>query len=376
MNDIFLLTQKHDLIEYYTERFPRTKAFPVSTSDRKIDREKLSEILSKTLTKYFYVITDPNKRLANFDFDYAPVNGEEEFVHTWNNDPNIRLFNRERVLADIDSFTDEAMYKGKVNFKSHSYPTKHALQFDVVFLSYGETFADGNFQRLLDKAPNAKRVDGVKGIFSAHKAASSITDTSMVYIVDADAELKDDFDFDYVPPESDRGFAHVWRSINPVNGLEYGYGGVKLFPTKMLRASEFWSVDFTTSFSEGLKSMKQISNVTRFNTSAFETWRSAVRECTKLSSSIIERADSETAHRLETWMNTGFYKAFGSYAIEGAHHGNNHGRTYKNHVNLLNKINDYDYLRGEFDEIYPTDFRHKRAKAEYKGYFERYVHRT
>ena len=27
--------------------------------------------------------------------------------------------------------------------------------------------------------------------------------------------------------------SHVWRSKNPVNELVYGYGGVKLLPTKL-----------------------------------------------------------------------------------------------------------------------------------------------
>tara|TARA_B100000929_G_scaffold286704_1_gene272269 strand:+ start:347 stop:1504 length:1158 start_codon:yes stop_codon:yes gene_type:complete len=365
MHDIFLLTQKHDLIEYFTERFPRIKAFPVKTSDRKIDREKLSEILSRTLTKYFYVIVDPNVKLENFDFDYEPAAGEEQFVHIWDNNTNIRLYNREKVLENIDNFTDDAMYQGRVNFKSHNRKIQTGTQFDVVFLSNNETFADGNFELLQERFPDAKRVNGVKGIFNAHKRASEIVDTSMVYIVDADAELTDDFDFSYVPPESDRGFAHVWRSVNPVNGLQYGYGGVKLFPTKMMRASEFWRVDFTTTFSEGLKLMPGTSNISRFNTSAFETWRSAFRECAKLASSIIDES-SENHERLDVWCEQGITRAFGTYALEGAAAGREYGTANKKNVKQLNCINDYAWLKEQFDKRYTDEFRHNRSCSLYQ----------
>lgn len=365
MHDIFLLTQKHDLTEYFTERFPRIKAFPVKTSDRKIDREKLQEMLSRSLTKYFYVIVDPNVRLNYFKFDYEPGPGEEQFVHIWDNNTNIRLYNREKVLENIDNFTDDAMYQGRVNFKSHDLVIQTDTQFDVVFLSNNETFADGNFELLKERFPNAKRVNGVQGIFNAHKRASEVVNTSMVYIVDADAELADDFDFSYVPPESDRGFAHVWRSVNPVNGLQYGYGGVKLFPTKMMRASEFWRVDFTTTFSEGLKLMPEVSNISRFNTSAFETWRSAFRECAKLASSIIDES-SENNERLDAWCTQGITRAFGTYALEGAQAGREYGTKHKKNVSELNRINDYLWLEEQFNKRYTDEFRHARSCALYR----------
>ena len=374
MHDIFVLTQKHDLIEYYKEQFPRIKVFPVSTSDRKIDIDKLSEMLSKTLTKYFYVIVDPNVRLLNsFSFDYEPADGEEEFVHIWDNNTNIRLYNREKVLENVEDFTDDAMYRGNINFKSHDTKIQTEVKFDVVFLSYNETFADGNFELLKEKIPDAKRVNGVDGIFNAHKKASEIVDTSMLYIVDADAEIADDFDFSFVPPESDRGFAHVWRSVNPINGLHYGYGGIKLFPTKILRASEFWRVDFTTSIAEGFKLMDDVSNVSRFNTSTFSTWRSAFRECAKLASSIIQNEDSEeTVRRLDAWCNTGSEKAYGTYAVEGAKAGKEYGTKHKSNVSELNKVNDYAWLESLFNDTYPRNFRNNRANTLYKDYAKQY----
>ena len=50
--------------------------------------------------------------------------------------------------------------------------------------------------------------------------------------------------------------------------------------------------------------MEQISNTSRFNSTPFNTWKSAFRECVKLSSKVIDRQDNkETEARLDVWCN-------------------------------------------------------------------------
>ena len=49
---------------------------------------------------------------------------------------------------------------------------------DVIQISYHEHEADENFEILQHYAPHAKRVQGVKGIFAAHKAAAEIAETN------------------------------------------------------------------------------------------------------------------------------------------------------------------------------------------------------
>ena len=46
------------------------------------------------------------------------------------------------------------------------------------------------------------------------------------------AIIVDNFNFDHQVVRHNYNTVYVWRSQNPVNGLEYGYGGVKLLPTK------------------------------------------------------------------------------------------------------------------------------------------------
>jgi len=227
------------------------------------------------------------------------------------------------------------------------------VRLDVVFISYNEPNAETNWQKVLTKAPYAKRIDNIKGIVSAHKQAASIVKTDMFYVVDGDAELDDNWDFNFQPDIFDRDCVHVWRSINPVNGLKYGYGGVKLFPTDLVLSADENNTDMTTSLSDKFKLMPKISNTTSFNSDEFSAWRSAFRECAKLSSKIVNRQLSrETEKRLDIWCTAGDDKPFGKYAIAGAIAGRKFGKENIDNVKVLQLINDYDWLNTQFKNLY------------------------
>jgi hypothetical protein len=230
---------------------------------------------------------------------------------------------------------------------------------DVVQISYYESYADENFELLKLFAPHAKRIQGVKGIFDAHKAAAEIAETSHFYVVDADAVIEEEFNFKFRPdsnkleygsiPETD--CVYVWRSRNPVNDLLYGYGGVKLFPRKALLNAKNWNVDMTTTIGCTFVPKFQISNITAFNTDPFNAWRSAFRECTKLASSIIPNGDNrDNEYRLDIWCNRGANRPYGNYCIQGAQQGRDFGMYYKNKPDILNKINDFEWLKEQYEQ--------------------------
>lgn len=224
--------------------------------------------------------------------------------------------------------------------------------FEIVFISYNEPNADKNWERLSSKFPYAKRIHGVKGIHQAHIAAAKTTHTDMIWVVDGDAIVEDDFNFDIKIPKWDRNIVHVFKSRNPVNGLEYGYGGVKLLPRKPLIGVDVNSIDMTTSITKDFKSMEIVSNITEFNTDPFNTWKSAFRECVKLSSKIIDRQlDDETEKRLDIWCSIGYDKPFGEYAIIGAKLGREYGITNSKNEQALYKINDWKWLQDEFNKL-------------------------
>ena len=221
--------------------------------------------------------------------------------------------------------------------------------YDIAFISYNEVEADKNWRTLKDKFSYAKRTHGVKGIHQAHIEAAKKAFTHMVWIVDADAIIVDDFDFSYIPKRTDRDAVHVWHSRNPINDLEYGNGGVKLLPRLATINMELSSPDMTTSISNKFITMEQVSNITAFNTDEFSTWRSAFRECCKLASKTIDRQDSEeTISRLDVWTTEGYERPFGKFAILGATAGRQYGLDNQKNIEALIKINDFDWLKEQF----------------------------
>lgn len=229
---------------------------------------------------------------------------------------------------------------------------------DVFFLSYDEPFADDNFEILQMFAPNAKRVHGVKGIFDAHQECARQSKTQHFYVIDADAVIEEEFNFKFTPqsdrfiyetiPETECVF--VWRSRNPVNDLLYGYGGAKLFPKQKLLTAENWKVDMTTTIGATFVPKFQISNITAFNTDPYNAWKSAFRECAKLSSAIIPHSDNtDNEYRLKVWCERGAKRPFGEYAIQGALQGKEFGERYKDKLSILNKINDFEWLKEIFE---------------------------
>jgi hypothetical protein len=228
---------------------------------------------------------------------------------------------------------------------------------DVVFISYREPNAEENWQRVLEKAPWAKRVDGVTGIFEAHKAAAELSDTDMFYVVDGDAYLTDQWQFNYQPGLFDRDCLYIWSSKNPINDLVYGYGGVKLFSkAKFIKTKKKDYIDLSTTIMPKLKVISKVSNETRFNVDEFSTWRSAFREAVKLRINIVTNSlgCEESKLRLEKWSTLGADREYGQFSMDACQHAvkfvdENYNPSYKK----LTKINDRLWLEQEFDKLYP-----------------------
>jgi|TARA_B110000977_G_scaffold54150_1_gene73717 hypothetical protein len=223
-------------------------------------------------------------------------------------------------------------------------------RYDIVFISYNEPNAEENWQSLKARFPRAKRVHGIKGIHQAHIEAAKLCTSPMFWIVDGDAKVDPEFKFTYKVPDHQLDHVHVWRAKNPINGLEYGYGGVKLFPRKLTIEMDTSKPDMTTSVSDKFKPMNLVSNITAFNTSPFETWKGAFRECVKLASKSIDRQhDEETEYRLTQWQFEGANRRHGDYAQMGAKQGQEYGEQNSNDTNALKKINDFDWLLERFE---------------------------
>jgi len=347
--DIFYVSK--DLIaEEDWQQF--SKRFPLA---QKIENVKtFADIKSRAFTKMFWVVWNDVVVADNFNFEYVVSDWDKQFIHVFKNKEfydGITLFPKSADFIQKE-FENRFFINNK---KEIDVVASSPKPFDIIFISYNESNADINFLSLQKQFPRVKRVHGVKGIHQAHIKAAELATTEMLWVVDADAIVVDGFDFTVgqIPYYSNNArrmlntTVHVWRSRNPVNSLEYGYGGVKLLPRKLTLEMDVNSTDMTTSISKMFKAMPAVSNITAFNTDPFSSWRSAFRECVKLSSRVIDgQDDEETEIRLTRWCTIGSDLD----AIAGAIAGREYGTSNKDNADALKKINDFNWLEERFNE--------------------------
>jgi len=311
--------------------------------------DTFQSVQAKSFTKFFWVIWDHVIVKEDFQFDYRINAWDEKYIHVFKNGnyfDGICIFSRSAKILQR-----EWDYRFFTNKKEIDIIASDPIPYDVVFISYHESFAAERFADLCAKLRGNLIcwVKDIKGIHQAHIEAAQQSSSEMFYVVDADAVVVDDFNFDYQIPYYDsnaKATVHVWHSRNPVNDLEYGNGGVKLLPRLLTLDMDMSKPDMTTSISKWFKSIPSISNINGFNTDPFNTWKSAFRECCKLASRIIDRQDDiETQHRLDTWCE----KSTDEYALQGARAGRTFGLANRTNLNELKKINDFDWLKEQFD---------------------------
>ena len=309
----------------------------------------LAEIQKKAFTGMFWIVWD-DLILTDFNLnEYKVTQWDRDYTHVFKNGKyydGICLVNKKSKILG-----KEFDHRFFINKKEIDIVASNPKPYDIAFISYHEAFAEQNFHNLKNtiKTNNLYWVKNIKGIHQAHIEAAKTVTTNMFYVVDADAIVLDTFNFDYQIPYYDfnaKSTVHVWKSQNPINGLEYGNGGIKLLPRQLTIDMDLSKPDMTTSISKWFKPMPEVSNINGFNTDPFNTWKSAFRECCKLASRVIDRQDdTETQIRLDRWCTIGS----DLNAINGAIAGRKYGEENRNNIETLIKINDFDWLQEQFD---------------------------
>ena len=224
-------------------------------------------------------------------------------------------------------------------------------EYDVVFISYDEPNAEENWAELLTIIPWAQRVHGVKGSDAAHKAAANLCNSGRFITIDGDNRVVGDFTNQVLTLDDsidDSKSVFSWPSLNVINGLIYGNGGIKCWPKELvlnmkthesadpsnLRAQiDFcWDINYIgldTCYSE-----------IRNNTSPLQAWRAGFREGVKMSLdrglkvTNLRALPKSNLNRLEIWMMVGNDIPNGHWAILGARQGC-----------YLTNFTDWDYIQ-------------------------------
>lgn len=216
--------------------------------------------------------------------------------------------------------------------------------YDVFFLSHGEPNAPQNLAVLQKYVPYAKCVADIDGIHEAHRQCAIQSNTPMFYVVDADAEVLPDFFWSFMPLGDERKYTHIWRARNAVNKLVYGHGGIKLFPRMAVRdAHKVMPLDFSMTVAS-VKLMPQIGSINRFDSTPYQSWKGAFRECAKLA----KQNTKEARYRLKTWCTIGT----NAECLRGAQE----GRLWSRNNQDIRLINDPNFLEQFYVRRYLDEF--------------------
>jgi len=241
-------------------------------------------------------------------------------------------------------------------------------EFDFVFLSYDEPNAEALYAELVNLVPWAKRVHGVKGFDSAHRACADIADTDFFVTVDGDNRVDEQFlNLKLNISEGQNDHAWTWAGRNHVNGLVYGNGGLKLWSKQFVRnmnshensTSNASKVDFC--WDSRYHEIFGTYSTSMINGSAYQAFRSGYREGVKMSldnGNKVSNADFNkkiwvyNLHKLLIWCSVGADVENGLWSIYGARLGAHDCNLTDNDHTM---IRDYDWFSALWDNVKDHD---------------------
>ena len=275
------------------------------------------------------------KKRVDCEITYDPNLWEKRNIYTFTNSGSVLLVPRDC----------------KQHFKTqyYDYPyilrlTDHNIQdkpLDVVYVSNGEKNADLNYNTLKKLCPRAKRIDGINGRAQAYKACAVASDTEWFINVFAKCRVHKDFDFNWQPDYLQQDKHYIFHAKNPVTNLEYGHMGIIAYNKKLVLECNNWGLDFTLSMPH--MTVPIVGSTADFTSTPYETWRTAFRECVKLT----QQQDIESQFRLKQWLSVGKTE-MGEWSIKGA----NDAIKFVNEKQDLQLSFEWAWLKERFDSLY------------------------
>lgn len=252
----------------------------------------------------------------------------EKYLYT--EKPSIHLLPNSAIVPRIAKPSLHDKLYDYAHVVEHGRATPELL--DVVFFSNGEACADQNYEHLVkvvSKTGNrVVRIDGVKGRVASQYAAANASNTPWYFLVNAKLKVNENFDFTWQPDIYKSRRHYIFTATNKLNRLEYGHQAMVANNKKLTLATEGRGLDFT------MESMNEVvrvnSGVAVFNSSPWDTWRTAFRECIKLQ----HANDQESLFRLNVWKTIARGE-YSEYSLKGA----------KDAIDYYNSVN------GEFDKL-------------------------
>ena len=280
---------------------------------------------------YAIFITSDNKDIKVVDSEPMSVWSGETKNITITSEGGTRIV----VPKEAKKYINQELYDYPYIIRNTKLVKSNPL--DIVFFSNGEACAEANYEHLLkltEKLPNkVVRIDGVSGRVKSQHAAAESSTTAWYFLVNAKLKVDAKFDFDWQPDRLQIPKHYIFHATNPVNGLVYGHQAIVANNKKLTLANFGTGLDFTMDSEHEVVEIN--SGIGMYNSSEWDTWRTAFRECIKLRASWTQ----ENKERLVTWLNVGTGD-FSQYSIQGA----------KDAVDYYYEVEgDFDKLRLSYD---------------------------
>jgi len=243
------------------------------------------------------------------------------------------------------------------------------IDYDIIYLSYDEPNAEKNYADLCQKVPWAKRVHGVEGSDAAHKACAKLSETDRFITVDGDNRIRAEFlnqEIDFTEHVDLQNAVISWCGQNEINGLMYGNGGIKCWPTEyVLNMRTHENADPTNAHAQvdfcwdaQYIQMNSVYSDVFNNETPGQAWRAGFREGVKLATDRGVRITPQEfkdnhwrcLHWLYIWTMVGADVDNGLWAIYGAREG-----LYKTMCTDWDyvQVRDFKYLNSLWDEVEP-----------------------
>lgn len=239
---------------------------------------------------------------------------------------------------------------------------------DTFYLTYDEPEKYTRFKEIKKILPNIINIDGIKGFDKAHKLCAKKSKTKRLVIIDGDNSFitsprqvnvsRELFNSNYVLS---------YYSVNSINGLIYGNGGIKSWPRDLLlnlksheeSESEQDAVDFC--FIAPYYQTSETPTISRVNITAKQAFRAGYREGIKMcldkgkpiryvhGDQLDKMIVKNNFFRLKTWCELGRDVPNGEWAIFGARRG---ALDILSHSEQFENIRDYDWFERVWNNKY------------------------
>jgi hypothetical protein len=208
--------------------------------------------------------------------------------------------------------------------------------YDVFFICYDESNREENWQRVLQFHPNAIRIDGVKGINTAHLKCNDLSTTPYFWTVDGDnwllerLDMVDDINYDVL----------LFLAIDSIDQSKSSSGSVKLWRKDSIVNKTMSHGDFCQNATKRPMVIRKTLSIHKYDNTPYEAWRHTFRHLVKCYSRILPADVKErTLNAIEK------HKDLNVYSYRGFLDAKEYVEECSGDFNKINLINDYKWLK-------------------------------